>query len=269
MTAIKLIASDLDGTLLLNGAQDLREDTCELITALKEQGILFAAASGRQLDSLRRLFEPVKDKIYYVCQNGASCYADGKQIADFQVDEETARELVEDIRSRPGYEVFVSQFGISYVESRSEAFIHYLRDIVRLNVEEVESVLPYVKGCSKVSMYEADGRFDTAYWMEHYQGRCTVARSGDQWLEVMPNGVSKQTSLKRLLDYLHLSPEEIIVFGDNMNDLEMMQYAACAATVESAAGPARDCADVIVPTVEDAMRRILSGADQIEDWVRR
>ena len=45
---IKLVASDLDGTLLLNGAQSLPEELFPLIKELKELGILFVAASGRQ-----------------------------------------------------------------------------------------------------------------------------------------------------------------------------------------------------------------------------
>ncbi|MCI6794648.1 MAG: HAD hydrolase family protein, partial [Lachnospiraceae bacterium] len=53
MSRIKLIASDLDGTLLLNGAQKLQPQTCGLIRRLKEEkGILFLAASGRQVDNL-------------------------------------------------------------------------------------------------------------------------------------------------------------------------------------------------------------------------
>ena len=56
---IKLIASDLDGTLLLNGAQDLPEEMFDLIPRLKKAGILFAAASGRQYANMRRLFAPV------------------------------------------------------------------------------------------------------------------------------------------------------------------------------------------------------------------
>ena len=43
---IKLIASDLDGTLLKNGAQELPPEVCGLILKLKEKGIHFAAASG-------------------------------------------------------------------------------------------------------------------------------------------------------------------------------------------------------------------------------
>ena len=46
---IKLVASDLDGTLLLNGAQQLPEEIFPLIRELKKLGILFVAASGRQV----------------------------------------------------------------------------------------------------------------------------------------------------------------------------------------------------------------------------
>ena len=60
---IKLIASDLDGTLLQNGAQELNPEIYDLILALKERGIHFAAASGRQYASERNLFKPIADEI--------------------------------------------------------------------------------------------------------------------------------------------------------------------------------------------------------------
>ena len=87
MTKIKLIASDLDGTLLPYGTTELGPEVCGLIKQLNEQGIRFAPASGRQLDNLRLLFEPVKDEITYVCQNGAGAVADGKRLCFFPMEE--------------------------------------------------------------------------------------------------------------------------------------------------------------------------------------
>ena len=52
---IKMIASDLDGTLLLNKAQTLPEEIFPLIRALKELGIRFVAASGRQYPNMKRI----------------------------------------------------------------------------------------------------------------------------------------------------------------------------------------------------------------------
>ena len=63
---IKLIASDLDGTLLLNHAQSLNPGTAKLIHELTKQGRIFAAASGRQYPNLYRLFHGVEDEIAYL-----------------------------------------------------------------------------------------------------------------------------------------------------------------------------------------------------------
>ena len=62
---IKLIASDLDGTLLHNGAQKLTPRAIELIHELTQKGVHFVAASGRQYDNERRLFSEIKDEISY------------------------------------------------------------------------------------------------------------------------------------------------------------------------------------------------------------
>ena len=75
---IKLIASDLDGTLLRNGAQEINPEIFDLILRLKEKDIHFAAASGRQLYSQRCLFAPVKDEISYIAENGSLCICQGK-----------------------------------------------------------------------------------------------------------------------------------------------------------------------------------------------
>ena len=74
---IRLIASDLDGTLLKNGAQMLSPEIFELIPALKKRGIHFVAASGRQYANIRRLFAPLQDEISYVAENGSLCMHGG------------------------------------------------------------------------------------------------------------------------------------------------------------------------------------------------
>ena len=60
---IKLIASDLDGTLLQNGAQALTPRAIDLISRLCDAGIHFVSASGRQYDNQKRVFAPLKDRI--------------------------------------------------------------------------------------------------------------------------------------------------------------------------------------------------------------
>ena len=67
---IKLIASDLDGTLLKEGSMDINPEIYDIIRKLKAKGIVFAAVSGREYDSIERVFAPVKDDIYFIAGNG-------------------------------------------------------------------------------------------------------------------------------------------------------------------------------------------------------
>ena len=75
----KLIASDMDGTLLDENSQ-VPPETYELILALHEHGVHFAASSGRRYDRLCEFFAPVRDKMDFVAANGAQVYADGKMV---------------------------------------------------------------------------------------------------------------------------------------------------------------------------------------------
>ena len=70
---IQYIASDLDGTLLPDGGQDMNPEIFDLILQLKERGIRFIAASGRQYHSIRQLFLPVQEDISYITENGSLC----------------------------------------------------------------------------------------------------------------------------------------------------------------------------------------------------
>ena len=76
---IKLIVSDIDGTLLPYGASALDERLFQLIHRLAERGVIFAPASGRQYHSLRALFAPVCDELAYLCENGCIVYGPGPE----------------------------------------------------------------------------------------------------------------------------------------------------------------------------------------------
>ena len=68
---IRLIVSDIDGTLTEDGGSRLDPELYEVILKLKSQGIYFAAASGRHSASIEYIFDPIKDKIFYIGDNGA------------------------------------------------------------------------------------------------------------------------------------------------------------------------------------------------------
>ena len=79
--SIKLICSDIDGTLLQYGKKELESEIFEQIRELHRRDILFCPASGRQYTSLRKLFAPVADCCVFLCENGGVIYKDEQCIA--------------------------------------------------------------------------------------------------------------------------------------------------------------------------------------------
>ena len=71
---IKLVVSDIDGTLLPYGETKLSGEIFSLIEQLKERGIPFCPTSGRQYHSIRSLFPHIADELSYVCENGGVIY---------------------------------------------------------------------------------------------------------------------------------------------------------------------------------------------------
>ena len=67
---VKLIMTDIDGTLIPDGTMDINPEYFEVIEKLVEKGIIFVVASGRHMSSVKKVFAPVLDKIWVASQNG-------------------------------------------------------------------------------------------------------------------------------------------------------------------------------------------------------
>ena len=80
---LKLIASDMDGTML-DANECVPDGTYELILRLRERGVRFAATSGRRFDTLCELFEPIVDCMDFVASNGAQVIVEG-ELVDLEV----------------------------------------------------------------------------------------------------------------------------------------------------------------------------------------
>ena len=63
---IRLVVSDIDGTLLEDGGHELNPELFEVILKLREKGMQFAAASGRQWASIEQVFDPIKER-FFIC----------------------------------------------------------------------------------------------------------------------------------------------------------------------------------------------------------
>lgn len=258
---IKLVASDLDGTLLLNGAQSLRPETCGLIHRLyEEKGILFLAASGRQYGNLRNLFAPVADEISYICENGCLSFHRNELIHRCRMDRETGQAIMRGIEETDGAEILLSGIYTSYMQPKEMSFYYHMRDVVKNHVTLVEDIYATEEPYFKISVYEKDGvGHHTDFWKRKFRDLANVVVSGNCWVDMMPKGIDKGYGMEQILRHLGIAPDECVAFGDNYNDREMLAYVGKPVAVDSAVPEIYQMCSRHSDTVEHGLQKILDG----------
>ena len=231
---IKLVASDLDGTLLQNGAQALTPEALRLIGKLLERGILFAPASGRQYPNLRRMFSPHWHEMLFICENGALTMHHGAALSTIPLERETGEALMRDILARDDCEVMLSGRETSYLCPRRRSYSDFVVYTMKNTVTIVDDLFSVDEEFLKVSAYvHGDGAARVApAFIEKWGNVVTAAVSGAAWIDftVADKGMAIEAVARRL----GIGKDEMMAFGDNFNDVEMLEAVGRPCLMETA-----------------------------------
>ena len=256
---VKLIASDLDGTLLQNGAQRLSPEVFDMIRTLKSHGILFTAASGRQYTNLRRLFAPVKDDIAYVAENGSLSIYEGKTLSKGTVSRNLGLRILDAVRDYGRCECIVSGERVCYTDSRNPRFAEHMLNVVGNDMEFVDDLKTDVEEpFLKLALCDFDGTAHTeAHFKELFSDEIKIVTSGNIWVDFITPGANKGNALQVLLDYLEIDAQDCIAFGDQCNDEEMLQLAGTSYAMSYAPPAVLRHASCTTDSVEEALADII------------
>ena len=95
------------------------------------------------------------------------------------------------------------------------------------------------------------------YFKEKFGAQIDVVTSGNLGVYFIAPGANKGTARKRLADHLGIRPEECIAFGDQYNDIEMLQFAGCGYAMKDCAPGVERYADASTDSVEEVLRKLL------------
>lgn len=259
---IKLILSDIDGTLIPYGQTELNPRLFPLIRRLRRRGVLFCPASGRQYHSLRTLFAPVADQLVYLCENGAILYGPGPEeeapvLAKTPMPRPDALALARAILALPGCQVLISGANMSYVHRRCPAFARRMETFTGNRVALFQDLEEIGEDILKVSAFQPDDLAPAIgalgpRWGEAYH----MAVAGPEWLDFML--ADKGVGLEGLCRALQIAPREVAAFGDNYNDAPMLQRAGQAWLMEGAAAQLRSRFPRSCASVEDKLEQLLA-----------
>ena len=261
MPVPRLIACDVDGTLLSLGQTQLNPSTIELIKRLREAGIVFAPASGRQRPSLRRLFTPVSNSLPAVAENGTIVTVDDEVIFRATMERALGDEIICAILARDECEALVSGVEVSYLQPKTPEFTELLRDAIKYKIVLVDDATAIPEPYSKIAVYHPNAETEQKYWQQRFGSRCTVAVSGITWIDLMPLGISKATGLKALCTHLGIDPADCLALGDADNDIEMLDFAGDSVAMEHGSAQAKAHAKRTARTADDVFRQILAELD--------
>ncbi len=251
---IQLIASDVDGTLIKDSTPNLYPEMVSAIKELKKKGIYFCAASGRQYDSIRNVFKEVSDDIIYIAENGAQIKYQGKDISVIPMQRNYVEEIIMQLREYYSTcDIVVSTVNGSLLESKNNAFIDLLTYGYHNKFRLVEDVLKVEEEIIKIAIYQEESirELGEGILVPDWQGKVKVCMAGEEWVDFMDLSVDKGNAIGFLQDYLGITKEETMAFGDNNNDIGMMHAAGYSYAVENAREEVKEAAKFLCPSYLD------------------
>lgn len=262
---IKLVASDLDGTLL-DPAGNLPDGVFDVIEDLHARGVLFCAASGRQLVALREMFAPVADKILIMAENGALVARGDSLLYARPIGRELAVRALEAVRPLPGAHPLVCTPSCAYYEEEAQPFLQYVRASYLRNARGDLVQIAAREPVCKVAVYDERGPENNGMQvLPRALPQLRVIQSGGNWLDISEKHANKGSAMRFIRRTLGLKQEECAAFGDHMNDYEMLQECGFPYVTENAYPPLKRLIGKSVGTNSEngvifAMQAIAAGA---------
>lgn len=224
---IRLVVADMDGTLL-DEAGDVPDALWPLLTRMRERGIAFAPASGRQYATLRRQFDRAGDGMVFIAENGSIVVRDEVELSSRPLDRPFVEDAIGRVRAlaRSGRDVGVVLCGKSsaYIERRDAAFVSQAEPYYAA-LATVDDVLAPQDEVLKIAVFDFESSALTAQALAPLGADHRVVVSGRHWVDLMADRADKGNAVRSLQAAMGIGPAETIAFGDYLNDVEMLAAA--------------------------------------------
>lgn len=263
MKEIRLIVSDVDGTLV-NNKKKITPGTMAAVTKAQAAGIRFAIASGRawgEMDEILTTLPMVED---FICSNGALVvhYHEGKEATLFR--ESFSREQTRAIlMALKDVDVYIEAYSGSHIYGEEACVSHfsdYVSDTIAPLIMATRQMVPHMVDyvlekqlpIEKVQIfYGTEGKKQQAKRLVEELGMFTVIESSEGNLEFVLPQISKGRAVKALADSMGITAAQVMTIGDSNNDLSMLTYAGTSFAMASGEDTAKQAAKYITASNEE------------------
>ncbi len=253
----KLIALDIDGTLL-NSQNTITEKTKEALRRAQDAGHILVIASGRDPIGIR----PYAEILDFANHNGFICSFNGGKIINCEtgevlIDHSLEMDIALDILN------FAKENDITYLIYAEKSIITNSEKTYRIGkiaeadhnvyevIENLEDVIDFRPNKILFSIDPADIDEKIELFDKKYKGKVNAFKSTPFFYEIMPVGVEKGASLREMAKFLGFAIKDTIAFGDERNDLEMLEAAGTGVVMANAPDVVKEYGDYITKSNDE------------------
>ena len=246
---IKLIATDLDGTFFNNNSA-ISDYNKDVFLFLMKNGIEIILATGRALNSMKHYKDILANDNYSIIFNGAAIIDnDGNFIYDKVIDANTSKSI---INIYDKYNVYLHVYKRN-IHIASDIDFYLKKYIEKEKVNNVAIGLENIEDFEFNKMVFIGDREELERLQNDIRNSFNVHTcfSHTNFLEVLAPGINKGSALEWICNQKGINRDEVIAFGDNYNDIEMIEYAGVGVAMENAEEALKKKADYICLTNDE------------------
>ena len=254
MSSIKLIATDLDGTML-NSEGKMSNRTREVFAAVKEKGVYFTLATGRMFSSASRFAAEIGVEIPLICYNGAMVRRpSGELLSHTPLEMGLARRMLAYFKENNIYVQSYVNDELHVRDEDEEEFRMYIRHFGVVGYAVGDSVYTPEDAPTKLLAVKETEEEASALMLELrrlFGEEAYITRSNAEFVEMMSPSVGKGRALEELAASLGVSMGDVLAIGDGENDAGMIELAGYGLAMSNARERAKTMAKEIVPSNDE------------------
>lgn len=249
---IKMVICDMDGTLL-NSNLEISQQNLQAIADLREKGIRFCIATGRPEQLVKEYIEPLRMKDPMIMYNGSVIGHpfEKEKLYELKLENNDMKAIIEyceendviympytkdKIISKPNYRV-------DFFEKRNESLAEKNKCVFK-DIRNIDDILD--NSVNKILIIENnEEKFKKVNEFVNKFEQFEVASSQKGFIDINPKGASKGNALRILANHFGYKLDEIVAFGDQDNDVSMLEVAGISIAMANASEKAKNAADYI------------------------
>ena len=246
---IKLIATDMDGTLV-NDQKEVPASFDNWVLSHPDQQMVIA--SGRPYYTNEELFSKIKDHLIFIGDNGGVIYQQGKVLAKSGLTSEEVAFCLDLFKDDPIASPILCGLkeGISHDPKDDKLFLKQL-DTYYIKRRYAEDLAKEVDSDEiiKVSVYfgdrDAESRFKK---LPPMPADMDAVLAGPEWIDFVNKEANKGTALTKIAEMKGIPKDEVLAFGDYLNDYTMLEAAGLSYAMVNGHPDLKAIADEIAPS---------------------